>query len=90
MVNLVGLVVPLIAGIGLGFLLRGKKHVDLGKVTFGVILALIFSLGFSIGENRELLEALPRVGVDAVVIAVLAMLFSAVFVVAARKAVGLK
>ncbi len=90
MVNLVGLVVPLIAGIGLGFLLRGKKQVDLGKVTFGVILALIFSLGFSIGENRELLEALPRVGVDAVVIAVLAMLFSAVFVVAARKAVGLK
>ncbi len=90
MINLIGLVAPLIAGIGLGFLLREKKHVDLGKVTFGVILALIFSLGFSIGENKELLEALPRVGVDAVVIAVLAMFFSAVFVVAARKAVGLK
>jgi len=90
MVNPATLILPLVAGIVFGYVLRGRKRTDLSKATFGVIIVLIFSLGFGIGGNSELLAALPRVGLDAVVIALLAMLFSVVFVVAARKAVGLK
>lgn len=88
--DLVGLVVALVAGLLLGYLLRNRKRVNLGKATFGIILALIFSLGFSIGSNNELLNSLPRVGVNAVVILVLSVFFSVVFVKAVRKLVKME
>lgn len=90
MLDVVSLAIPLVAGISLGFLLREKKRVDFGKVTFGAIVALIFSLGFSIGSNSELLESLPKVGLSAVVILFLAIFFSVVFVKAVRKMVRME
>ena len=79
------LVVPLALGIVCGFLLRGRKIVNLSRVTFGVILVLIFSLGFTIGSNNDLLASLPSVGVSAFVMALLAIGFSVFFVVLARR-----
>lgn len=79
------LVVPLVVGVVAGFLLRDKRHFDLSKVTFGVILVLIFSLGFTIGSNNELLASFPSVGVSALVLALLAIGFSVFFVVLVRR-----
>jgi hypothetical protein len=87
---MLNLIVPLIAGILLGYVLRNKKHVNLNRVTFGTIIVLIFSLGFSIGSSNELLAAMPEVGLNAVVILLLALLFSVVFVKAARKMVRIE
>lgn len=89
-VYLVGIVTALVAGLLLGFLLRNRKRVNLDKVTFGIIIALIFSLGFSIGSNNELLSSFPKIGVNAVVILVLSVFFSVVFVKAARKLVKIE
>jgi len=79
------LVVPLVLGVVAGFLLRDKWHFDLSKVTFGVILILIFSLGFTIGSNNELLASFPSVGVSALALALLAIGFSVFFVVLVRR-----
>jgi hypothetical protein len=79
------LVVPLVVGVVAGFLLRDKRHFDLSKVTFGVILVLIFSLGFTIGSNNELLASFPSVGVSALALALLAIGFSVFFVVLVRR-----
>jgi hypothetical protein len=84
------LVVPLVIGILLGYRLRERRRVDLGKVSLGVIIVLIFSLGFGIGSNSELLRSLPEVGLDAAVILVFALGLSVVFVWAARKLVRLE
>jgi len=84
------LLVPLIAGILLGYVLRNKKHFNLNQVTFGTIIVLIFSLGFSMGSSNELLDAMPKVGLNAVVILALALLFSVVFVKATRKLVRME
>ncbi len=84
------LVLALIAGIGLGYVLRGKKRVDLGKVVFGAIIVLIFSMGFSIGSNNELLASMPVIGVNAFVIMALSVVFSILFLKAARKLVKLE
>ncbi len=84
------LVLALIAGIGLGYALREKKRVDLGKVVFGAIIILIFSMGFSIGSNNELLTSMPVIGVNAVVIMALSVVFSIIFLKAARKLVKLE
>ncbi len=84
------LVLALIAGIGLGYVLREKKRVDLGKVVFGAIIILIFSMGFSIGSNNELLASMPVIGVNAVVIMALSVVFSIVFLKVARKLVKLE
>jgi hypothetical protein len=79
------LVVPLVAGIASGFLLRGKIRFDLSKLTFGVILVLIFCLGFAIGSSNELLASFPSVGVSAFVLALLAIGFSVLFVALVRR-----
>ena len=79
------LIIPLVAGILLGYVVRERKHVDLNKVTFGIILTLIFSLGFTIGSNNDLLTSIPRVGASALTMAVLAIAFSVFLVVIARR-----
>ena len=75
------LTIPLAAGIIAGFLLREKRRADFSRVSVAVILVLIFSLGFSIGVNSELLNSLPRVGVSALAMASLAIAFSVFFTV---------
>ncbi len=57
----------------------------LEKASLCVIVILIFSLGFGIGSNNELLTALPQMGVQAIVIATLAILFSIAFVKMGKK-----
>ncbi len=81
------LVPPLVAGIVIGYYLRGKKLPNFGKLVLGIILILIFSLGFSIGSNAELLAIMPSVGFNALMLLVMALLFSILFVKAARKLV---
>jgi hypothetical protein len=85
MVNFAVLVLPLIAGLFLGYLLRERKKVNLAKVTLAIILILIFSLGFSIGSNNELLGAIPNVGLSALLMALLAIGFSVLFVALIRR-----
>ena len=89
MLNLVVLIVPLVAGVSLGYALRRKRQANLGKVSFGIIIVLIFSLGFNIGSNNEVLSSLPRVGLSAFVIALLAIFFSIIFVELIRRKVRL-
>ena len=83
--TLVYLVVPLVAGILLGYLFKDKKLPKLDKLSLAVIVVLIFSLGFGIGSNNELLASLPLVGFQALVIATLAILFSIAFIKMGKK-----
>ena len=83
-------IVPLIAGVAVGYFFRNRRRLNLGRLTFGAIVILIFSLGFSIGSNNELLQSLPSIGLDALVIVALAMFFSVVFLKAFRKMVKLE
>jgi hypothetical protein len=87
MVNFAVLVLPLIAGLFLGYLLRERKKVNLTKVTLGIILILIFSLGFTIGSNNELLGSMSSVGLSALLMALLAIGFSVLFVALIRRRV---
>ena len=79
------LIIPLAAGIFVGYLLRGKKKINLDKTTLAIILVLIFSLGFTIGSDNDLLASIPKVGVSALAMAVSAIAFSVLFVVLARR-----
>jgi uncharacterized membrane protein YbjE (DUF340 family) len=79
------LIVPLVVGILFGFLLKDRKLPKLDKVSLAMVVILIFSLGFGIGSNNELLSSLPQVGAQGLVIAVLGILFSIIFVKAGKK-----
>ncbi len=85
--TLVNLIVPLLMGITFGYLLRNKKVPKLEKLSLLVVVVLIFSLGFGIGSNNELLASLPKIGIQGFVISVLAVLFSVVFVKVGKKLV---
>jgi uncharacterized membrane protein YbjE (DUF340 family) len=81
------LIIPLIAGILLGYFSREKTRLKLDKVTLMAIVVLIFSLGFSIGSNTELLNSMPKIGLTALVMSILAIIFSVLFVRLAAKKV---
>jgi hypothetical protein len=81
--------IPLIVGIVSGYLLRNKKQVKLEKASLAIIVVLIFALGFGIGSNNELLAAMPQVGLQAFVIAGLAILFSILFIMAGKRLVNM-
>jgi uncharacterized membrane protein YbjE (DUF340 family) len=82
-------VVPLVAGIVAGYALREKWQANLNKATLPIIIALVFSLGFSIGIDNDALSSLPRVGWNALFIASLTIVFSIVLVELARRKVKL-
>jgi ABC-type transport system involved in cytochrome c biogenesis permease subunit len=82
--------VTLVAGILVGYVLQRRRRINVTRASFVIIIVSIFSLGFKIGSNTDLLSALPRVGVNATVIALLAMGFSVVFVRLVRRVAGLK
>lgn len=89
-VAMLNLVIVLIVGIALGFIFRNRKRVNLEKVNLLIILALIFSLGFSIGSDNELLASMPQIGMHALFISLLAIIFSVAFLEIARKAAKIK
>ncbi len=84
---IVYLIVPLALGILLGYLFRDRKMPKLDKASLVIIFVLIFSLGFGISSNSELLASLPQVGVQATVIATFAIIFSIAFVKIGKKLV---
>lgn len=62
----------LMSGIGIGYLLRGRRVVALaGRGIRFVVLALVFVIGFSTGSHGELLSQFGQFGRQAVVIAAL-------------------
>ncbi len=70
----------IIMGIMLGSILLGalcRRRVPwIGKVTTALVWLLLFLLGLEVGGNPQIVEALPTLGVDALVIALLATLGS--------------
>jgi lipopolysaccharide export LptBFGC system permease protein LptF len=75
-------------GLALGYSLRRKRGIlKVEKLVLAIILALIFSLGFSIGSNSELLAVMPSIWLNALVLLVMALLFSVLFAKAAVKLV---
>ncbi|MEM0058577.1 MAG: hypothetical protein QXG58_06755 [Candidatus Bathyarchaeia archaeon] len=81
------LALSLALGLAMGYCLRGRRLLKVERLVLGVILVLIFSLGFSIGSNSEFLTVMPSIWLNAVVLLALALLFSVVFAKAAVKLV---
>ena len=71
----------LILGSLLGYIIREKnnilKHLD--KVTFISVLTLLFLLGFSVGRNPTIIENIHKLGFQALILSVAAILGSAIF-----------
>jgi hypothetical protein len=78
--SLLDLIVPLVVGVPSGYLLRNQKLPRLENLSLAIIVILVFSLGFGIGSDNQLLSALPQVGLQALVISALAIAFSIIFV----------
>ncbi len=83
--NSLVLVFPLALGILIGYFLRDRRRLNIDSLISGVIIVLIFCLGFSMGSNGELLAVLPSVGLTTIVLLAMTLLFSIIFVKAARR-----
>lgn len=57
-------------GVGLGFLLRGRSNVKrlAERATMPVIYLLLFAMGVSVGANKNVMENLSSLGVEALIV----------------------
>lgn len=58
------------AGIIAGWLLRRRRVTWIGRVTMVLVWILLFLLGLEAGGDRNIMESLPTLGLEAVLVAV--------------------
>ncbi len=66
------------AGLLIGFLLRNKQLKFINKIITFLIWILLFLLGIEVGGNREIINGLHTIGIEALVITIAAVLGSAI------------
>lgn len=69
----------LFAGILVGYLCRRRNLRRINLLITFLVWILVFLLGVEVGGNREVISALPRLGLDASLIAIAGVMGSAVF-----------
>jgi glycerol-3-phosphate acyltransferase PlsY len=71
----------LLAGMSAGYLLRKKEKTieSIGRTTSGVIAILLFILGASIGSNEQIVKNITKVGFQAFLLTLGALLGSVSF-----------
>lgn len=57
-------------GIGLGWLLRGRKMPFLGRITNALIWELLFLLGVEVGGDERIVNGIASLGLEAILISV--------------------
>lgn len=57
-------------GIGLGWLLRGRKMPFLGRITNALIWVLLFLLGVEVGGDERIVNGIASLGLEAILISV--------------------
>ena len=68
----------MLGGMLIGFLLRRQEFSWIGKVITLLIWALLFLLGIEVGGNRQIVEGLGTLGVEAFVITLACVLGSCI------------
>ena len=66
------------SGIAFGYLMRRYRFTHIGKATIFFIWVLLFVLGVEVGGNPEIIKSLPTLGVEALFIAGMSILGSAI------------
>jgi uncharacterized membrane protein YbjE (DUF340 family) len=67
----------MLAGLLIGYLLRNQPFVShIGKLISSAIFILLFLLGVSVGANKEVIRGFTTIGVDALALAIGAVLGS--------------
>lgn len=69
----------MLGGMAIGFLLRRLEFSWINKVITSLIWALLFLLGVEVGGNRQIIEGLATLGVEAFAITLVCVLGSCVF-----------
>ncbi len=66
---MIEVILALLGGIAVGYVLRRKRFIImLTRLSFPIVLLLLFSIGISIGLNDTLLESFHSLSLDAIII----------------------
>lgn len=66
------------SGIAVGYLIRSRKINWINRIIMLFIWILLFVLGVEIGSNPDIIAALPTLGIEALFIATMGILGSAI------------
>ena len=69
----------MLGGMAIGFLLRRQEFSWINKVITSLIWVLLFLLGVEVGGNRQIVEGLATLGVEAFTITLACVLVSCIF-----------
>lgn len=66
---MISIIATMLLGITVGFILRNNiKSMLINHLIFGVVLLLLFLMGLSIGTDNKLINVLPSLGLQAIII----------------------
>ncbi len=63
----------MLAGIAIGYVLRGRNFNITSKILSLTIIALLFFLGVAVGSNPKIMDNLGTIGIDALIITLAAL-----------------
>jgi uncharacterized membrane protein YbjE (DUF340 family) len=68
----------MLAGIGIGYLMRRQSLPWINKTITALIWLLLFLLGLEVGHNKQIIRSLPTLGIEAFAIAIVCTLGSCI------------
>ena len=66
------------SGIAIGYLIRKKELKHINKIITALIWVLLFLLGIEVGSNKEIINSLHTIGIEALAISISAILGSVI------------
>ena len=66
----------MLGGMGIGFLLRKRQLPRIHGIITALIWVLLFLLGIEVGDNKQIIEGLATLGVEALTLTIAAVLGS--------------
>lgn len=69
----------MLAGIGIGFLLRKHRFSGINHIITILIWLLLFLLGTEVGSNRRIVEGIASLGIEALLITLACVVGSCIF-----------
>lgn len=82
---MIRIILIMAAGIGTGYLLRGRNLRHLGKVISVLIWLLLFLLGVEVGGDERIVKGIASLGAEAVIISLAGVLGSVILALALWK-----
>lgn len=79
LITIFAIIGSLTTGLIVGYIIKGKELPGIGKILTVLVWILLFGLGIKVGTDEEVVDKLPIIGMEALIITIGAVIGSLFF-----------